>query len=203
MEKIVNLVRPLAKAAGKLETRDVILAHYVQLVRENLHIVLAMSPIGAAFRERCRMFPSLINYCTIDWFNAWPEEALYSVAQRFLADKAADLGFAEHLDSCCQMAMLLHSNVEKETVRFYRECGRRNYTTPTSYLELIKLYLDMLGKQREVIQTNESRYRGGLQKLKETEEMVAELQVTLTKMGPDLKKAAKETEELLVQVERD
>lgn len=30
-EKIVGLVRPLAKAAGKLETRDAILQHYVQL----------------------------------------------------------------------------------------------------------------------------------------------------------------------------
>lgn len=69
MEKIVNLVRPLAKAAGKLETRDAILQHYVQLVRENLHVCLCMSPIGAGFRNRCRMFPSLVNCCTVDWFN--------------------------------------------------------------------------------------------------------------------------------------
>lgn len=68
-EKIVGLVRPLAKAAGKLETRDAILQHYVQLVRENLHVVLCMSPIGAGFRNRCRMFPSLVNCCTVDWFN--------------------------------------------------------------------------------------------------------------------------------------
>lgn len=69
IEKIVGLVRPLAKAAGKLETRDAILQHYVQLVRENLHVVLCMSPIGAGFRNRCRMFPSLVNCCTVDWFN--------------------------------------------------------------------------------------------------------------------------------------
>lgn len=69
MEKIVGLVRPLAKAAGKLETRDAILQHYVQLVRENLHVCLCMSPIGAGFRNRCRMFPSLVNCCTVDWFN--------------------------------------------------------------------------------------------------------------------------------------
>lgn len=69
MEKIVSLVRPLAKAAGKLETRDAILQHYVQLVRENLHVCLCMSPIGAGFRNRCRMFPALVNCCTVDWFN--------------------------------------------------------------------------------------------------------------------------------------
>ncbi|CAM9568719.1 unnamed protein product [Heterosigma akashiwo] len=87
MEKIVSLVRPLAKKAGKPENRDVILQHYVQLVRENLHVVLCMSPIGAGFRSRCRMFPSIVNCCTIDWFNAWPEEALRSVALKFFTEQ--------------------------------------------------------------------------------------------------------------------
>ena len=41
---------------------------FVERIRQNLHIVLAMSPIGDAFRNRLRKFPSLINCCTIDWF---------------------------------------------------------------------------------------------------------------------------------------
>ena len=41
---------------------------FTERVRKNMHIVLAMSPIGDAFRARLRMFPSLINCCTIDWF---------------------------------------------------------------------------------------------------------------------------------------
>ena len=83
MEKILGAVRPLAKEAGMGEGRDQIYAYFVQLVRENLHIVLCMSPIGDAFRVRCRMFPSLINCCTIDWFDEWPKDALLSVAQRY------------------------------------------------------------------------------------------------------------------------
>lgn len=46
----------------------------------------AMSPIGDAFRNRLRMFPSLINCCTIDWFQAWPKDALEMVANKFLED---------------------------------------------------------------------------------------------------------------------
>lgn len=42
--------------------------YFIERVKANLHIVLAMSPIGDAFRNRLRMFPSLINCCTIDWF---------------------------------------------------------------------------------------------------------------------------------------
>ena len=42
--------------------------YFIERVKSNLHVVLAMSPIGDAFRNRLRMFPSLINCCTIDWF---------------------------------------------------------------------------------------------------------------------------------------
>ena len=41
---------------------------FVERIRRHLHVVLAFSPIGDAFRNRLRMFPSLINCCTIDWF---------------------------------------------------------------------------------------------------------------------------------------
>ena len=47
---------------------------------------LPYSPIGEIFRARLRQFPSLVNCCTIDWFSAWPEEALRSVASTFLGE---------------------------------------------------------------------------------------------------------------------
>ena len=52
--------------------RDAVYSHLISRVRDNLHIVLCMSPVGEAFRTRCRMFPSLVNCCTIDWFSEWP-----------------------------------------------------------------------------------------------------------------------------------
>ena len=72
MERILTAVRPMAKEAGKGEGRDQIYSYFVQLVRENLHIVLCMSPIGDAFRVRCRMFPSLINCCTVRFCLPYP-----------------------------------------------------------------------------------------------------------------------------------
>ena len=44
------------------------------------------SPIGEVFRARLRQFPALVNCCTIDWFSEWPDDALRSVAMRFLND---------------------------------------------------------------------------------------------------------------------
>jgi len=202
LEKIVGMVRPLAKAAGKPETRESILQYYVYLVRENLHIVLCMSPIGAGFRTRCRMFPSLVNCCTIDWFNAWPEDALFSVAQRMFESQIS-LGIGDYVDALSNMCNKMHRTVEKETANFFNELKRYNYTTPTSYLELIKLYVEILKTQQEKISLNEKRYRIGLEKLKETEEIVAKLEISLTEMQPVLEKASKDTAELLIQVTAD
>lgn len=30
------------------------------------------------------MFPSLVNCCTIDWFQDWPQDALLWLARKFL-----------------------------------------------------------------------------------------------------------------------
>jgi len=45
---------------------------FVHRCRDNIHIVLTFSPVGEQFRNRCRQFPSIINWSTIDWFNQWP-----------------------------------------------------------------------------------------------------------------------------------
>ena len=54
--------------------------------RENLHIVLAMSPSGSTLRVRCRNFPGLISNTNVDWFFPWPEDALTAVANNFMGD---------------------------------------------------------------------------------------------------------------------
>ena len=81
---------------------------------------------------------------------------------------------------------------EETTKQFYDEMRRHNYTTPTNYLELIKLYVDILSAAGRV-STNERRYRVGLDKLRETEEIVAELEGKLTEMQPVLEQASKDT----------
>lgn len=80
-EHIINDCRIAAKEYGIIEgNRNGIYEFFINRIKNNLHIVLCMSPIGINFRIRCRMFPSLINCCIIDWFIEWPKEALYNVA---------------------------------------------------------------------------------------------------------------------------
>ncbi len=178
MENIQQGCRAGAKAAGLVETRSNIFGHYISQVREHLHIVLCMSPVGAAFRNRCRQFPSLVNCCTVDWFNEWPQDALFSVAKSFLSNQELALG--KLVEPLCGMCVKLHQGVESASKKFLQEQRRHNYTTPTSYLELLRLYTGMLSTQRDIVAKKVERYKGGLTKLASTNEMVAELQIKLT-----------------------
>jgi dynein heavy chain len=78
---VMEQCRVLAKTQNlNLETPTELWQFFIQKCRENLHIILCFSPIGEAFRERLRQFPSLVNCCTIDWFKEWPNDALEAVA---------------------------------------------------------------------------------------------------------------------------
>ena len=69
-----------------------VFAQYLARVNQNIHIVLAMSQLGSAFSNRLRMFPSLVNCCTLDWFSEWPEEALVAVGRGQIRDFLGEHG---------------------------------------------------------------------------------------------------------------
>ncbi|XP_054012221.1 dynein axonemal heavy chain 6 [Hylaeus anthracinus] len=196
LEKVIIATRPAAKTAGIGEgNRDAIYQFFIGRVRNQLHLMICMSPIGDAFRHRCRMFPSLVNCCTIDWFTKWPNEALLSVAENTLtAIVPKDSEMLAGLSSVC---VLIHETVEEITARFFVEMRRRYYTTPSSYLELLKLFRTTLEKKKKEILSLKSKIANGLNKLLETNEMVAIMKEHLVVLAPKLKASTDEVSKLV------
>ena len=190
---ICDELGPRARENGRGDNRDAILSYFVQLCRDNLHIVLTFSPVGDQFRNRCRQFPSIINCCTIDWYNPWPSEALYSVAYRQYSMKETELGIAEYLDSLCNISVAIHNSVSHASDRYFAELRRKNYTTPTSYLDLIKTYIEMLKFQRGIVPIKIQRYQGGLKRLDETNKMVDNMKADLITLRPKIDEKTEET----------
>jgi len=203
VEQVIGLARPLAKNAGKVDARDVIWQHFVQLVRECFHIVLAFSPVGEAFRARCRQFPSLINCATADWYDPWPEDALVSVAERYYQEAPRELGIQEVLTSLSRISCVIHSSSSKAAGDFYDQLRRQTYMTPTSYLELIKLFTELLGQKMGELSTKLNRYKVGTKRLDETRDIVDKLKVDLTKLGPAIEQGKLDTAQLIIQVDKE
>lgn len=86
-KQMSDRVRDEAKRKGISETKEDLWNYFLEKIKDNMHIVLAMSPAGDTLRIRCRNFPGLVSNTQIDWFFPWPEEALVSVAKFYLKDE--------------------------------------------------------------------------------------------------------------------
>ncbi|KAJ3188443.1 Dynein heavy chain 3, axonemal [Gaertneriomyces sp. JEL0708] len=175
-------------------------SQFIARCKENLHVVLCMSPIGDAFRSRLLMFPSLVNCCTIDWFQAWPEDALEVVATRFLED--VDLT-PEVRPAVIRMCKQFHVDARALSQTFYSRLRRHNYVTPTSYLELIKTYKTLLQSKRKEVDGLRNRYVTGLEQLASAASQVGTMQKELSELQPQLVQTQAETDRIMIQVQKE
>lgn len=174
---------------------------YVSRVKKNIHMIIAMSPLGEIFRSRIRKFPSLVNCCTIDWFSEWPEEALLGVGRGQVT--AADLNLGKFLEPCVEMFKNIHQSVEKKSIEFLDQLRRRNYVTPTSFLELLNMYKVILFEKRRDNELSKNRLLKGLQVLEEAAVEIAKLKVVIDKMTPELEVTKKEVEKTMIVLSKD
>ncbi|KAK2576900.1 hypothetical protein KPH14_005525 [Odynerus spinipes] len=183
-----------------------------------MHLILCMSPIGDAFRNRLRQYPSLINCTTIDWFLEWPREALLEVGNKFLMNLNLTLTITgenkveprqsataiplpplqERIrDGISSTFALIHSTVSRFSTRMATEMKRYNYVTPTNFLELVVGYKEMLTAKREDLADQANKLRGGVFKIDDTQvkvnEMAAELEIT----QEQVQQSTRECEEFL------
>ncbi|XP_046303228.1 dynein axonemal heavy chain 7 isoform X2 [Marmota monax] len=203
-QEICEKMRQLDRQRDKTKQTDgspiALFNMFIDRCRNQLHVVLAMSPIGDAFRNRLRKFPALVNCCTIDWFQSWPEDALQAVASRFLED----IEMSEEIrDGCIDMCKSFHTSTVNLSTSFYDELQRYNYVTPTSYLELISTFKLLLEKKRSEVMKMKKRYEVGLEKLDSAAAQVATMQYELEALQPQLKVASKEVDEMMVIIERE
>ncbi|TPX54258.1 hypothetical protein SeMB42_g00367 [Synchytrium endobioticum] len=201
-DRIMNAMRSAALDAGVVPTRENMFALFLNRVKQNLHLIVCMSPLGDAFRNRLRMFPSLVNCCTIDWFSTWPEEALQSVAANSLAE-VPNLGSEKVTEGIVKLCVVMHESVQSKCIQYRSELGRFNYVTPKSYLELLGLYKSLLDKKRTELLALRKRTATGLEKLLNATKEVEVLQQELEAMQPMLIQTGKDTEEAMQQITID
>ena len=143
-----------------------IFSQYLLRVKQNIHLVIAMSPLSTMFQVRLRMFPSLVNCCTLDWFTEWPEEALYGVGIGQLSEFAESVGIdQELLPKLVDCFKYMHKSVEKISIQYKNELRRINFVTPTSYLELLTMFKQVMSEKRTALKNSIIRLKTGLDRL--------------------------------------
>ena len=201
LDTILGKIRGEAKQAGVLDAPDTLMAYFINKVRRNLHIGLCFSPVGDAFRFRARQFPALINSTTIDWFFSWPRDALVGVAERFLAD--IEFPSEEIMSAIANHMANVHLSIEDANKEFKERERRFNYTTPTSFLELINFYQKLLKEKQGSIIDDIARLERGLTTMDQTTKQVDILKEKLVLTMENVKVEEEKTDELIQIVNKE
>jgi len=73
LESKTIYIREIAGGNKAVDPTSLVLWNFfINRVKDQLHMILAFSPVGTKFRERSQKFPSLFSQCAIDWFLPWP-----------------------------------------------------------------------------------------------------------------------------------
>ncbi|XP_050431121.1 dynein axonemal heavy chain 1-like [Adelges cooleyi] len=203
LDKIMQNMKGPATEIGLLPTKSNLFSLYLKQVKNNLHCVLTMSPLGEVFRARVRQFPALVNNCTIDWFSDWPESALKSVAHHFLSE-VDDLKKSPKLfDGVVDIFQYMQQSVMDESILYLQELNRHIYVTPTSYLELLRCYIDMLQEKKQEITDSMNKLQTGMDKLLTTTEDIKIMQIELIEIKPIIEASRVEVGKMVVNIEAD
>ncbi|XP_075968107.1 dynein axonemal heavy chain 2 [Anarhichas minor] len=189
--EVCNALSESARNNNVTETPDSLFSYLIERVRDNLHIVLCMSPVGESFRNHILQYPALVNCTTIDWFCEWPKDALLEVAERYL--DGLELGSLEGIQTkVASVFVTTHQSVAQVSQRMKLELRRHNYVTPTNYLELVSGYRKLLAEKRSELGEQVSKLRNGLFKINDTREKVEAMSV-------ELEEARKQVAEFQIQ----
>lgn len=182
------------------ETPDNLKQYFTDCVRDNLHVILCMSPLNPKFPVRARKFPGLISGPTIDWFLGWPEDALVSVSKGLIQDFEIDCT-AETKESLITHMGMVHKMVVNVCDEYHSMMRRQVYQTPKSYLSFIAAYKEMYTKKLSELKEKEARVKLGLDKLIQGAEDVEAMKIILAKEQVKLEEATVNTNSMLESLE--
>ena len=194
---IVGNIRDEAVKRGTTDSKDSLWNYFVGKCRDNLHVVLAMSPVGETLRVRCRSFPGMVNNSVIDWFVPWPEQALLSVAGVFLAEEDLPDTMRE---SIVKNMVMVHTDSMKRSEAFEQQLKRYNYVTPKNYLDFISNYRSVLKDERRKIDQLIVRLDGGLSKLVQAATEVDAMSIKLQAAQIEVDKKSEEVRVMLEEI---
>lgn len=202
LDSIVMRVGTFAEQLTCIEDRKYLLSLFQRRVSKNLHICM-ISATGPNFGHNCRVYPSMISSCTIDWFQRWPDEALLVVASSYLKEKLKVEDKEDKIREFAPTCVEIHKSMKDLSAKYFEETGKHYYITPSCYFKFLETFTHSLRIRQEEMQTKRNRFYMGLSKILEATVLVTDMQEELLVIGPQIEQKAKEKEILMEKLRKD
>jgi dynein heavy chain 1, cytosolic len=202
---LMSAVRDSAARDGVMvESDEELWRHFTKIVQRNLHVVFTVNPSGGDWKNRSTTSPALFNRCVVDWFGTWDNKAMAEVGKEFtqkldLGDEGTSpfgIGDGEALMKLVQSAFSgdhtlrqavvaalvgVHRSAIATTEAAASEASSitRTFLSPRDYLTFIQNFVSCLNSSREKVEDQQLHVNAGLEKLRQTQENVADLKAAL------------------------
>lgn len=215
-----------------LDTEEEIFRRFTTIVQRDLHVVFTVNPSGGDWKNRSTTSPALFNRCVIDWFGTWGDKALAEVGKEFtlrldlgdteavggawgigegepLMQRVEDVFEGQNRGSLRQAVVAALVDLHRITKDQAEEAGSaassvtRTFMSPRDYLALIQNFVSCLNNRRETVEDQQLHINAGLEKLRQTQDNVAELKKGLSETTAKLKKKEALANEKLQQMVAD
>uniref|UniRef100_A0A1I7Y6V7 Dynein heavy chain, cytoplasmic n=1 Tax=Steinernema glaseri TaxID=37863 RepID=A0A1I7Y6V7_9BILA len=186
-----------------LDSSDELYKWFTSQVMRNLHVVFTMNPSGDGLRERASTSPALFNRCVLNWFGDWTDSALYQVGVELT--NTLDMDRTDYdppfaLPAVCELLpnpiqyrhavintfVHVHNSVRKVNDNEQKRGHRVTALTPRHFLDYIRHYIKLFHEKRRDLEEEKLHLNIGLDKIRETEEQVKELQKSLSEKEREL-----------------
>ena len=182
-------------------TMEGLFNYLIYRVKNNVHLILCMSPVGDTLRVRARKFPSILSGTSIDWFHEWPDEALTAVSARQIGEMPQFEGDENMIKKLSEISAELHKSIKEFNDAYFKSERRYNYTTPKSFLELINYFTGLVGKKDGDIDRQIARLEKGLAVVANASESIAGLKKEIEAKSVIVEEEQKNTSEVLARLE--
>ena len=191
-----------------LESEEELFRRFTSIVQRNLHVVFTMNPSGGEWKNRSTTSPALFNRCVVDWFGTWSAKAMGEVGKEFtlkldvgdaeaiggtwgigegeaLMERVAAAFDGASTGGLRQAIVAALVELHQSTKRTADEVGSsessscRTHLSPRDYIALIQNFVSCLNKRRETVEDEQLHINAGLEKLRQTQDNVAELKAGL------------------------
>ena len=182
-------------------TMEGLFNYLIYRVKINVHLILCMSPVGDTLRIRARKFPSILSGTSIDWFHEWPDSALTAVSARQIEKMPQFEENQELVPKLSQISAELHKSIQEFNDLYFKSERRYNYTTPKSFLELIKYFELLIGRKDGDIENQIQRLEKGLAVVANAAESIEGLKKEIEAKSVVVEEEKKNTSEVLARLE--
>eukprot|EP00928_Gymnodinium_smaydae_P023850 TRINITY_DN19515_c0_g4_i1.p1 TRINITY_DN19515_c0_g4~~TRINITY_DN19515_c0_g4_i1.p1 ORF type:complete len:4480 (+),score=830.82 TRINITY_DN19515_c0_g4_i1:968-13441(+) len=181
--------------AGGMKEAEVAWRLFLSRVRDQLRFVLGCSPVGGQLRQRCLHSPALLNCCTLDYYQPWPDKALMMIGSTYLGDPVnlercltVDTPSTSRLgDQCIVAAAVKAYNAARlEATESADVDHRQVFITPRCFIEQCALAKAHMVSRCHELERSHQKLSDGLAQLRVSYEHAQELERVLVDAEPAL-----------------